>query len=132
MKKNNYGTVRYVRRYLDAPKNAMYIVREILSYGVVFEKYNENGYSEEIAKFPLSVYLVSCKDEFYLMLEECRKIIGNGKGKCIWVEKPIWKYPYPKMSYNGCDFECEELGMECKNCKFDCYYASYPDEISQD
>lgn len=86
MKKTNYGKVRYIDSYVDAPENAEYILRQLTDDSSVLEKYvNGDAIAIELATFPFDAYY---KETFFDTLVECRKVINCSK--IIWVEKPYW------------------------------------------
>ena len=80
----DYGRIRYVESYMDAPQIAQFIIRERFGE-VVFERYSDDIYT--LAVFPNHVFCF--KKDFEEMLTKCRKLISSSQ--TIWCECPIWK-----------------------------------------
>ena len=81
----DYGSIRYIEHYLDAPDTAEFILRQLSDGSAVLERYNRNKESMVIAEFPFDSYWES---EFYQTLKKCRELIGSNKR--IWVVEPEW------------------------------------------
>ena len=82
-----YGTIRWIDYYWEAPIKAEFIVREDESLNIRLEKYNGFKTSEVLHFFD---HCALDKEFFEETLYKCRKIISCNK--TIWVEKPMWKW----------------------------------------
>ena len=90
----NYGKVRYIESYLDAPASAEYIFRADPDgeYGVL-QQYTDVG----------QINLYTClferlfEDKFKAMLVEVRKHMPADK--LLYVEKPEFMLPSSKVMY---------------------------------
>ena len=82
-----YGKIRWIDDYIDAPASAEFILRR-MSYCIRFERYEGSKKSFTLWEFPLRALN---KKHYKDTLTLCRQMIDSHK--TIWVEKPFWKYP---------------------------------------
>lgn len=75
-----YGRIRFVSFYTDAPSSAKYILRKLEGGEYIFEEY--------IGKTSLTLmeFEIDTEEELKESLRACRKIITPSK-ETIWVEK---------------------------------------------
>lgn len=84
----NYGKVRYVESYEDAPAGAEYIFRKCSDGFGILQRYTKNDHID----------LYRCwfeeneKDNFQAMLVEVRKHMPANK--LLYVQKPSFMYTY--------------------------------------
>ena len=82
-KSTNYGRIKYVKSYIDAPSSARYILRKMEGGEYLFEEYLNNNTTSIILK---EFDEILSPEKLKEVLIECRQIIVPSRA-IIWVEK---------------------------------------------